>query len=217
MTEYLVNFVLAELSLAAHHLLHQGSSIAVLHEQVDVIGALHFYLLDVHQVHTVFQLLGNFQFLDGRVTEVIFCDFDDLDCVLAASSRVHCSFNDRVCAGPEGLILKNGKLLSPTVHHFCVVAGSVRIGHYYDYYYRKEANIVEINQYVKLIYLLLAVLSMNRRSGSEYDKDGNLLQKELLVKLMLNRSIEKLQPNPTTAPLSAPIIIKGFESKGEES
>lgn len=43
---------------------------------------------------------------------------------------------------------------------------------------------------------------MNRRSGTEYDKDGNLLQKELLVKLMLNRSTEKLQPNPSTAPQS---------------
>jgi len=39
-----------------------------------------------------------------------------------------------------------------------------------------------------VVYNPLVLLNMNRRSGTEYDKDGNLLQKDLLVKLMLNRS-----------------------------
>lgn len=57
---------------------------------------------------------------------------------------------------------------------------------------------------------------IQKRSGTEYDKDGNLLQKELLVKLMLNRSTEKLQPNPNSAPLTEPIVIRGFDSYATE-
>jgi hypothetical protein len=54
---------------------------------------------------------------------------------------------------------------------------------------------------------------MNSRHRTELDRNGNLLPKEVIIKLILNRSSEKLEPHALNLQKKQNIHIRLFGSR----
>ena len=101
-----------------------------------MINRLHLNLLDLDQVRTLVQLLGDLQLLHGDVSGLLTRNLYDFYCVILSSSFVHRPFYH--CAGSTSyyLVLEDSQFSFAGGHDLYVVAGAPRLllHNYYNPY-----------------------------------------------------------------------------------